>query len=150
MSGGAREPGRTVTSRVLTILGAFDETHQRLTLSDLSRRSGLPLRTAVRLGIPATFVVVNNGTLAFEYHLQKYVEKNVIAAINDFSDRDYGAIARTLGADGVLVRSRAELDDALAAALRSDAPTLIDARVDREAIAPVTSYAAQGIDTSVI
>lgn len=108
------------------------------------------LETAVRLGIPATFVVVNNGTLAFEYHLQKYVEKNVIAAINDFSDRDYGAIARTLGADGVLVRSRAELDDALAAALRSDAPTLIDARVDREAIAPVTSYAAQGIDTSVI
>lgn len=38
-----------MTSRVLTILGAFDETHQRLTLSDLSRRSGLPLSTVHRL-----------------------------------------------------------------------------------------------------
>ncbi|MEU3166962.1 thiamine pyrophosphate-binding protein [Streptosporangium sp. NPDC006930] len=108
------------------------------------------LETAVRVGIPATIVVVNNGTLAFEYHLQKYVEKNVIPEINDFSDLDYGAAARSLGADGVLVRSKRELDDALAAALRSDAPTLIDARVDREAIAPVTSYANQGIDPSAI
>ncbi|MEV0593125.1 thiamine pyrophosphate-binding protein [Nonomuraea cavernae] len=108
------------------------------------------LETAVRVGIPVTIVVVNNGTLAFEYHLQKYVEKNVIPEINDFSDLDYGAVARSLGADGVLVRSKGELDDALAAAQRSDAPTLIDARVDREAIAPVTSYAKQGIDPSVI
>jgi acetolactate synthase-1/2/3 large subunit len=108
------------------------------------------LETAVRAGIPATIVVVNNGTLAFEYHLQKYVEKNVIDEINDFSDVDYGAVARSLGADGVLVRSQGELGDALAAALRSDAPTLIDARVDREAIAPVTSYARQGIDPSAV
>ncbi|GAA0967578.1 acetolactate synthase catalytic subunit [Acrocarpospora macrocephala] len=108
------------------------------------------LETAVRVGIPVTIVVVNNGTLAFEYHLQKYVEKNVIPEINDFSDVDYGAVARSLGAAGVLVRSKGELDDALATAARSEAPTLIDARVDREAIAPVTSYANQGIDPSAL
>jgi DNA-binding IclR family transcriptional regulator len=49
MSGGAREPGRTVTSKVLSILGAFDAAHPWLTLTDVARRSGLPLSTTHRL-----------------------------------------------------------------------------------------------------
>ncbi|WP_308250874.1 IclR family transcriptional regulator [Nonomuraea rhizosphaerae] len=49
MAGGSREPGRTVTSKVLAILGAFDSGHPQLTLTDLARRSGLPLSTVHRL-----------------------------------------------------------------------------------------------------
>jgi len=49
MAGGAREPGRSVTSRVLDVLGAFDVAHPQLTLSDVARRSGLPVQTAARL-----------------------------------------------------------------------------------------------------
>ncbi|MFI7439736.1 IclR family transcriptional regulator [Nonomuraea indica] len=49
MAGGAREGGRSVTSKVLAILGAFDSAHQQLTLSDLARRSGVALSTAHRL-----------------------------------------------------------------------------------------------------
>jgi DNA-binding IclR family transcriptional regulator len=49
MSGGSREPGRTVTSKVLALLGAFDAAHPQLTLTDLARRSGVPLSTAHRL-----------------------------------------------------------------------------------------------------
>ena len=49
MAGGSREAGRTVTSKVLAILGAFDAGHQQLTLTDLARRSGLPLSTVHRL-----------------------------------------------------------------------------------------------------
>ncbi|MEU4579792.1 IclR family transcriptional regulator [Nonomuraea sp. NPDC023979] len=49
MSGGAREPGRTVTSKVLAILGAFDATHRELTLTQISERSGVALATAHRL-----------------------------------------------------------------------------------------------------
>ena len=41
--------GRTVTSKVLALLGAFDPEHRRLSLSELARRSGLPLATAHRL-----------------------------------------------------------------------------------------------------
>ncbi len=48
MAGNAREPGVTVASRLLAVLGAFDAGHQRLTLSALARRSGLPLATAHR------------------------------------------------------------------------------------------------------
>jgi DNA-binding IclR family transcriptional regulator len=47
----ARKPasGPTVTSRALAILGAIDETHARLTLSELSARAHLPLSTTHRL-----------------------------------------------------------------------------------------------------
>ncbi|GID31230.1 IclR family transcriptional regulator [Paractinoplanes brasiliensis] len=39
----------SVTSRALALLGAYDAEHRSLTLSELSRRSGLPLATAHRL-----------------------------------------------------------------------------------------------------
>jgi len=39
----------SVTSRALDLLGAFDPEHRSLTLSELARRSGLPLATAHRL-----------------------------------------------------------------------------------------------------
>lgn len=49
MAGRSREQGRTVTSRALAVLEAFDTTHVRLSLSDIARRSDLPLATAYRL-----------------------------------------------------------------------------------------------------
>ncbi|MDA0636707.1 IclR family transcriptional regulator [Nonomuraea sp. MCN248] len=49
MAGGSREPGRSVTSKVLAILGAFDAAHPRLTLTEVAARSGVPLTTAHRL-----------------------------------------------------------------------------------------------------
>ncbi|NHN56263.1 IclR family transcriptional regulator [Calidifontibacter sp. DB0510] len=41
--------GASVTSRALAILGAFDERHRVLTLTELSKRAGLPLTTTHRL-----------------------------------------------------------------------------------------------------
>ncbi|HEX6524845.1 MAG TPA: IclR family transcriptional regulator [Streptosporangiaceae bacterium] len=49
MAGNTSVPGATVTSRVLALLGAFDANHRELTLSDLARRSGVPIPTAHRL-----------------------------------------------------------------------------------------------------
>lgn len=49
MAGGTRDAGASVAERVLAVLGAFDETHRRLTLSDIARRADLPLPTAHRL-----------------------------------------------------------------------------------------------------
>jgi DNA-binding IclR family transcriptional regulator len=49
MAGGTREAGRSVVSRTLRLLDAFDSDHPRLTLSALSRAAGLPLATAHRL-----------------------------------------------------------------------------------------------------
>jgi DNA-binding IclR family transcriptional regulator len=47
---GKRPPhGDPVVDRALALLGAFDDTHRRLSLSDLARRAGMPLSTARRL-----------------------------------------------------------------------------------------------------
>lgn len=49
MAGGTSEPGRTVTSRLLAILDAFDTTAGPLTLTEIAGAAGLPLATAHRL-----------------------------------------------------------------------------------------------------
>lgn len=49
MAGNSSTPGASVTSRALALLGAFDEQHRRLTLSELAERAGLPVPTAHRL-----------------------------------------------------------------------------------------------------
>ena len=49
MAGNSSTPGATVTSRALALLGAFDEHHRRLTLTELAARAELPLPTAHRL-----------------------------------------------------------------------------------------------------
>lgn len=49
MAGNSREPGRSVTSRVLSVFDAFDIDHPRLSLSGIARRTGLPLPTVHRL-----------------------------------------------------------------------------------------------------
>lgn len=49
MAGNTSTPGASVTSRALALLGAFDEEHRRLALTDLADRAGLPVPTAHRL-----------------------------------------------------------------------------------------------------
>lgn len=49
MSARPEEPTKSVTGRALTVLAAFDVQHPRLTLTELSRRTGLPLATVHRL-----------------------------------------------------------------------------------------------------
>ena len=49
MAGNTSTPGATVTSRLLAIVGAFDERHRSLALSELAQRAGLPVPTTHRL-----------------------------------------------------------------------------------------------------
>jgi DNA-binding IclR family transcriptional regulator len=49
VAGNLSSSGATVTSRALALLGAFDEDHRRLTLTELAARAGLPVPTAHRL-----------------------------------------------------------------------------------------------------
>lgn len=49
MAGNTREAGRSVASRLLAILDAFDIDHLRLSLSEIARRADLPLATTHRL-----------------------------------------------------------------------------------------------------
>jgi DNA-binding IclR family transcriptional regulator len=49
MAGRTSRPGQSVTARLFTILDAFDSAHPCLSLSQISRRCGLPLATTHRL-----------------------------------------------------------------------------------------------------
>jgi acetolactate synthase-1/2/3 large subunit len=98
------------------------------------------IETAVRLQLPVVVIVLNNGTLAFEAHVQSLLYGKVVPEVNDFSDVDYGRVARSLGANGIRVTTGAEFSRALARALERRGPTVIDAVIDREAMAPVTRY----------
>jgi DNA-binding IclR family transcriptional regulator len=49
MSGNTSRPGTSVTSRTLSLLGAFDAAHRRLCLTEMAHRAELPVPTAHRL-----------------------------------------------------------------------------------------------------
>ena len=98
------------------------------------------IETALRLELPVVVVVLNNGTLAFEAHVQTHLYGHVVPEVNDFCDVDYGQVARAFGAQGFRTRNATEFKQALAVGLERRAPTVIDAMIDREAMAPVTRY----------
>jgi DNA-binding IclR family transcriptional regulator len=49
VAGNTQQPGRSVSSRLLAVLAAFDNGHRHLTLTQIARRADLPLATAHRL-----------------------------------------------------------------------------------------------------
>jgi DNA-binding IclR family transcriptional regulator len=49
MAGGSNEPGRTVTSKALALLFAFESGRRAMSLSELAQAAGLPLSTTHRL-----------------------------------------------------------------------------------------------------
>ncbi len=98
------------------------------------------IETAIRLRLPVVVIVLNNQTLAFEAHVQALLYGKVVPEVNDFHDVDYGLVARAFGANGFRVTTAAEFREALAAGLERRGPTIIDAVIDPEAIAPVTRY----------
>jgi acetolactate synthase-1/2/3 large subunit len=98
------------------------------------------IETAVRLGLPTVTVILNNGTLAFEAHVQTLLYDHLVPEVDDFLDVDYGRVAKDFGANGVRVSNAPDFRRAMKNALRREGPTIIDAVIDREAIAPVTRY----------
>ena len=98
------------------------------------------IETALRLQLPVVVVILNNQTLAFEEHVQTLLYGHVVPEVNEFRDVDYGGVARSFGAQGMRVTNAQDFGRALAIGLERRAPTIIDAVIDRQAIAPVTRY----------
>jgi acetolactate synthase I/II/III large subunit len=98
------------------------------------------IETAVRLNLPVTAIVLNNQTLAFEAHVQTLLYDRLVPEVDDFLDVDYGEVARAFGGNGIRISDADGLRAALAIAAKRRGPTVIDAVIDRDAIAPVTRY----------
>lgn len=100
----------------------------------------MELETALRLHASVVVLVMNNRSLAFEYHDQKYLWGRVLNEVNDFLDVDYGRIASAFGAQGERVEKEGELREALKRAIEAQKPSLVDVIVDKEEYAPTTYY----------
>ncbi len=98
------------------------------------------LETALRWKLPVVTVVMNNASLAFEYHIQKFIHKELCPEASDFLDTDFAAVARAFGAHGERVADPDELEPALRRAEASGKPALVDVVVSREVPAPTTRY----------
>jgi acetolactate synthase-1/2/3 large subunit len=98
------------------------------------------LETAVRRDLPVVVVLMNNGTLGFEYQVQRKRLGRVDPSFIDFAEVDYGAIARDCGGYGATVRPGDDLEAGLHAAFNAGTPALVDIRIDRAANAPVTNF----------
>lgn len=99
------------------------------------------LETALRCGIQTVTVVNNNHSL-------NQVRGEVDRAYGDqttgnreeiwtFRDVDFSAVARSMGCFGIRVERPSALQDALAQALASDLPAVVDVASDIEVMAPL-------------
>ncbi|UCH50750.1 MAG: acetolactate synthase catalytic subunit, partial [Chloroflexota bacterium] len=98
------------------------------------------IETAVRCSLPVVVLIMNNSSLAFEYHEQKILYNDVVPEANDFLDVDYGAVAKAFGAYGQKVRRAEDVEGALRKALDSGRPAVVDFAIDKEVYAPVIYY----------
>src|SRR5262252_1456736 len=103
--------------------------------------------TAVEHSIGVVWIVWNNrGFISIRDQQQAYFGAGRTLATDFLSiasgesyTPDYAAMARSMGADGVLVTRPEELAGALAAALASGRPTVLDVHVDPDAKTPAAA-----------
>jgi acetolactate synthase-1/2/3 large subunit len=97
--------------------------------------NGQELATAVQYGAAVVFLVVNNGMYGtIRMHQERYYPGRVIGT--DLVNPDFAALARAYGARGDRVERTADFAPALDRALASAGPSLIEIRLDPEAITP--------------
>lgn len=84
--------------------------------------------TAVRHGVDAVVIVLNDGAYGAEY--DQFKKMDMDPAMSVFAWPDLGPLADALGGQGFTVRNLAELDAALDVIPNRDRPVLIDIKID--------------------
>jgi acetolactate synthase I/II/III large subunit len=90
---------------------------------------GGEIATAVQYRAATTFVVINDSRLNMVHHGLR--DQYGVAPDLSMPTVDYAQMARSMGAEGYVVRTRAELETGLRAA--NDVPVVLDVRVDPDA-----------------
>ncbi len=103
--------------------------------------SGMEFDTLARHGVAVMGVVGNNGIWALEKHpMEALYGYSVVADLQP--ETRYDTVAEALGADGILVRTPAELRPALERGLSATRPTLINVLTDPSVAYPRRSNLA--------
>lgn len=102
------------------------------------------LETAMRLNLPAVTIVLNNASLGYEHvGFQHALGGDVVHEVCDFIDVDHAKVAVAYGLFAARVESAEGFREALEQAIASARPALIDVVVDKERVAPVTTFDSQ-------
>ncbi len=91
------------------------------------------LETARRTGAKLTACIMNNSNLQYIKENQRLLYDSRFIS-TDFSELDYAAIAQAFGCVGIRVERSADLEPALAKALASDLPAVVDVRIMGDAL----------------
>lgn len=86
------------------------------------------LETALRMGAPITACILNNSNLQYIKENQRVLHESRYIS-TDLSETDYAAVARAFGCVGIRVERSGDLEGALAEAMASDRPAVVDVRV---------------------
>jgi thiamine pyrophosphate-dependent acetolactate synthase large subunit-like protein len=84
--------------------------------------------TAVRLGLDLIVIIANDSAYGAE-HIQ-FVDRKMDPSLTEFHWPSFAGIAKSLGGDGFLVRSKEQLEEALEALNNRKGPFLIELRLD--------------------
>ena len=90
------------------------------------------LIVAVERGLPIVFLVFRNSSLGLVRQMQHHSFGSRYFA-TDITSPDFSLLAKAVGMKGVRVSDPARLDAAVAKAVRSRGPVLIDIEVDKDA-----------------
>jgi acetolactate synthase-1/2/3 large subunit len=105
--------------------------------------NGFEVHTAVDERLPIIWLVLNNNGHGMVHQGDKLMRGRDLGASQFKHALDSAAVARSLGARGIRVTTPTELQRALADAFLHDGPTVIDAVVDPEELAPTLARRVQ-------
>ena len=97
------------------------------------------LETARRHGIKLVVAVMNNAVLGYQLHAED-AGLGRHTNVCDFAPVDHAAIAQACGVKGIRVARAEDIASAIAEALATDGPVLLDVIADPNALPPVTAF----------
>jgi len=97
--------------------------------------TGQELATAAQYGLPIVTIIANNGMYGtIRAHQEREYPRRVVGTT--LVNPDFAAYARSFGADGYTIEATAEFAPAFRQALASSKPSVIELRLDPEALNP--------------
>ncbi|HEY1955561.1 MAG TPA: thiamine pyrophosphate-binding protein [Polyangiaceae bacterium] len=98
------------------------------------------LSTAVKYGVPAVWVVLNDAQYGM---IEQGMRAGHLEPVETQIPRvDFVALAESVGARGISVREEREVDAALRAAMSATGPFVVDVHISRDELAPIRSRVA--------
>ena len=134
------------------VLGAALEHHDKAVAvaGDGAMLMHNELHTAVRHGVPAVWIILNDASYGMIEHGMR--GSGYVPVGTQMPAVDFAAMARSMGAVGLRVGREEDLDAALERAMQERGPTVVDVLIDPEIAPPigarVEGLRAQGVEAN--